>query len=112
MNLHARLDIEIVADVAVLKIEIEQANTTPARAFAGLELNPDLDRKRDVADATGARDECNHDGFGRGWRVKRLAQGSTLADARQNVRDLVGCAVGRRPVGTAGLHQALVVAGR
>src|SRR5437667_2504431 len=64
MDLHARLSIEIIADVAVLKIEIEQQDAAAPRALGGLDLNTDLDRERTVAYSTGARHECNHHRLG------------------------------------------------
>src|SRR5216684_928852 len=79
MDLHARLDIDIVTDVAVLKIEIEQANAAAPRSLRGLELDADFDRKRAVADAAGARHEGHHDRFCR-CRLSHIGGGTILAN--------------------------------
>ena len=59
LNSQSRLDVEQVAHVARLKIEVHDANLAMRRGFVGLEVGRNLDRERRVADATGAWNERN-----------------------------------------------------
>src|SRR5262249_32834801 len=55
------LDVEVIADMAGSKIEVQQANPPAARLLAALDLDGGFDCKRDVADSAAARHE-GHDG--------------------------------------------------
>ncbi len=108
-DLHARLNVEIIADMAVLEIHVEQADAAAAGLLGVLELNGDLDGESAVADAAGAGHERHHHRLRR-RRLRNLA--SALLHPAQDLGDLVGRIARGGPVGATGLHQALVVAGR
>lgn len=57
LNLETRLDVEIVANVTSLEIQVDDAYGAVAGGLGGLELDGDLERERSVADAASAWDE-------------------------------------------------------
>ncbi len=67
LDLQARLEIKIIANVTSLKIEVDDTNSALTRRLIGLKLYSRLERERRVANATGARDERNGDWLGTTW---------------------------------------------
>src|SRR5262245_55348594 len=111
LDLQARLDIEIIADVTSLKVEIDDANPALARRLVGLELDGRLEHERRVADTPGARNKRNGDGLG-ATRVARMLCIFATAVAREDVNDFPWVGVDRDPVCIATTQKRLVVAGR
>src|SRR5262245_51191514 len=100
LDLQAWLDIEIVADVTSLEIEIDDARPALARRFISLELDGRLEHKRRVPDATGARNERNGDGLG-ATRVAHMFCISASAVAGDDINDFPWISVDRDPVSIA-----------
>src|SRR5437867_5842696 len=111
LDLQARLDIEIVADVTSLKIKVDDANPALARGLVSLELDGRLEHKRRVPDAAGARNERNSNGFGAN-RVACVFYISSSAVAREDVDDCPWISVDRDPVGISTTQERLIVARR
>src|ERR1700751_1135814 len=61
-HLQARLDIEIIADMTGLQIEVKEADPAAAGPLVELDLHRSFERERGVADAATAR----HEGQDRG----------------------------------------------
>jgi len=110
VDLHARLDIEIVADVTVLKIEIEQHDSAAARSLGGLDLNADLDGERAVAHAAGARRECYHHRLGQ-YRPRPHRRYRCSCQFARLCQLFLPALLAWRPNRRRRLYQALVVAG-
>src|SRR6266568_4670140 len=83
LDLQPRLNIEIVADVTSLKIEIDDADSALTRSLVGLELHSRLERKRRVANAAGARAQ-RYQGFLSDRRQQRPNQHRRGAEAPCN----------------------------
>src|SRR5438105_4566732 len=64
LDLQPRLNVEIVAYVTSLKIEIDDADSALTRSLVGLELHGRLERECRVANAAGARDKRDSDWLG------------------------------------------------
>src|SRR5262249_38699892 len=109
LDVESWLDVEIVADMAVLQIEIQQANPPAARLLGAFDLHGGFDRKRGVADSAGARHEY-HDGRSNLF----IAGGSHFlsAGARNDVENFLRSAFHRYPVSPSAAHQSLIVASR
>ena len=108
IDLQLGLDVEIVADVARLEVEIDQADLRVLRRLAFGEQHRGFHRQRRISDAAGARQERQHRRTAqRGNRGGRLS-----VDAGDDFED-----VGRqidlaRPVGVAVVDELLVVGRR
>src|SRR6266568_4139927 len=111
LDLQPRLNIEIVADVTSLKIEIDDADSTLTRGLVGLELHGRLERKRRVANAAGARDERNRDWLGATCIAGMLCIPAS-ALPRKDIKDLFRIGVNRDPISIAAAQKRLVIARR
>src|SRR6185436_14792070 len=108
-DLQPRLDIQVVADVTALHIEIEQADFFVFRLFAGLKLDGTFNGKRGASHAAAARNK------GRNGRTLalRLARRSTpSAGPGNDVENFVRRILQGDPVGAPPSNQSLVVGGR
>ena len=109
MHLQPRLDVEVIADMTGLQVEIQQANSTATGFLGELDLHGGLEREGSVADPAAARhegDDCGSDALGAGGR-NVLAVG-----AGDDVENLLRSALQGYPVGAPAADQSLVVAGR
>ena len=104
LDLEFRRDVQIVADVAGLEVEVDEGNLAAFRRLAPDELDGRFDRERRIADAAGAGQERDDDRLVRGARPGR-------SDARDDAEDFLGRAAFRDPVGVPRLDQLLVVPG-
>src|SRR5262245_9057974 len=111
LDLQARFDIEIVADVASLKIEVHDANPALARCLVRLELVCRFEHKSQVSGAPCVRIKRNCDGFGT-TRVTCMFCISASTVAREDVDDLPRISVDRDPISIAAAQKRLVVARR
>src|SRR6185295_14638301 len=100
LDLEARLEIKIVADVASLKIEIDDANPALTRCLVGLELDGGLEHQRRIADATSAWDKRNGDGLG-ATRIACMFCIPAFALSREDVNNFLRIGVKGDPIGVA-----------
>src|SRR6266568_1998355 len=105
VDLQPRLDIEVIADVAILKIQIDETNRTLARALVGFQLHPGLDRQSRIADPACAGDE----GGDRRLATLRLRRSTRGHPAPEDVRDLLRGITSRDPIARARLQKTLVM---
>src|SRR5207253_9248212 len=100
LDLQARLEIKIVANVTSLKIKVDDTDSTLARRLVDLEPNGRFERERRVANATGTRDERYGDGFGTTWIIGKFC---ILASAvsRKEIKNLLRIGIKRDPIGIA-----------
>src|SRR5262245_58030061 len=109
MHLEPWLDVEIIANVTALQIEIEQANSLAAGLLVERHLHNGFNCKRGVADPTAAWHE------GDNLRPNRLIAAGLArrpAGTRNNIQNFLWNALHRYPVGASGADQSLVIAGR
>src|SRR4051812_20308955 len=59
LHLHARFEIEVIADMARLHVEVEQTDAPTSRRLIELELHGGFECERGVADAAAARNESS-----------------------------------------------------
>src|SRR5262245_8825840 len=84
-QLQPRLDVEMVANVAGLQIEVEQADAPIPGLLVQLQLDRRLDGQGRVTDPTCARQEPDNDGFCPGGG----RSGLRLARARDDLMDFL-----------------------
>lgn len=109
VDLQLRLDVEIVADMAGLDVEVDEADLPTGAALRPDELKRGLRRQRRVADAAGARQEGNDVGPARRGGGRRGRSPAALAC--DNVENLLQRRRIRHPIRAAGLRQRFVLAG-
>ena len=100
-DVEPRLDVEIIANMTGVQIEIQQANPPAARLLGALDLHRGFDRKRGVADPARTRHEC-HD-----CRPNLFIAGGTdffPARARNDVQNFLRSAFRRYPVRASAAH--------
>src|SRR5262245_51802012 len=109
VHLEPWLDVEVIANMTGLEIEIQQANSPTACLLVELDLNGGFDGKRGVADAATGR----HEGCHRRSNLL-IAAGCDrgVAGTRNNIKNFRRSALHRDPVGACGADQSLVIAGR
>src|SRR5260370_34097416 len=106
LDLEFRRDVQVVADMARLEIEVDERDLAVLRNLATDELNSGFDRKRRIADAAGAGNEGYDD-----WLVRRETLPRGGADPPEDVEDFLRQPAPVHPVGVPGLYQSLVVPG-
>src|SRR5262249_53260939 len=108
VDLQPRLEVEVIADVAVLKIEVDQANRSLPRAFVAFQLRSDLDTQSRIPHATPARHECRYCSLA----APRSRRRAGAHPAPEHIGDFLGGIAGGDPISRAGLQKTLVVGRR
>src|SRR5215471_6744264 len=106
LNLQARLDVQMIAGVTALKVEIDVTNIARSTCFLRFEACCDLDCDGRISHAAGAGDEGYDDGppMPRGDLAPRQVARS------DDVENFLGLPVGRDPVGALGADEPFVIA--
>src|SRR5262245_1387885 len=111
LNLQARLEIKVVADVTSLKVEVDETDFALTRRLVGLELYGGLQRQRGVANTPGAGYERNGDRLRSTWVVGVLYIVASASPCN-NFENLLRVGLHRDPLSIAAAQQRLVVARR
>src|SRR5262249_55902407 len=102
LDVEPRLDVEIIADMTGLQIEIQQANPPTARLLVVLDLHGGFHRKRGISHPAPAPPQC-YDCRSNLF----IAAGSDFFPARarnNDVQDFLRSAFYRYPVGASAAH--------
>ncbi len=111
LDLQARLDVEIIAGLAGLEIEVDETDVAPARRLVDLELDGGFDQQRRIAHAARARYERDCHGPLPGRAGLGLDRRLRVAPP-DDLENLLRVGIDRHPVRRSGAAQRLVVADR
>src|ERR1700730_12712987 len=106
LDVKTRLDVEIVADVTVLEVQIDQADPTICRRFSCSQLHRHFNGQGTISDAT------------RTWNKQNQDRPRPLADRAirpcgwpdNDIENFLRGGICGNPIGSARTHQALIIA--